>query len=170
MAGALCLGVALFGCDEGSESSDDGNVAAGTGDDDGDADTSGEPGDDDSADAAADSESGGESGGDGSDAVGFATDVAPILAASCSCHMSATPSAGLDLTEGAAYGALVEADTPAGLTLVVPGDASASYLVNKLEGTQADVGGAGGQMPPGGALPPDALATVIAWIDAGAAE
>ena len=58
----------------------------------------------------------------------------------------------------------------AGLTLVVPGDPDASYLLDKLNDTQldADVGGAGTVMPPGAMLGMGDLDAVSAWIADGA--
>lgn len=48
---------------------------------------------------------------------------------------------------------------------VQAGDANASYLIHKLEGTAA----VGGRMPQGGpALDPDTIAVIRAWIDGGA--
>ena len=70
-----------------------------------------------------------------------------------------------------AYAALVGVASVGapGLTRVVAGDASSSYLINKLRGTQLDVGGAGGQMPlSGGPLADADIAAIEAWINAGA--
>ena len=54
------------------------------------------------------------------------------------------------------------------LSIITPGDAGASYLIHKLEGTHADVGGAGVQMPPGVSLDPDDIDLLMQWIDEGA--
>lgn len=56
------------------------------------------------------------------------------------------------------------------LDLITAGDADASYLVHKLEGTHTDasVGGTGGVMPPTGPLDPSELALFRQWIDGGA--
>lgn len=84
-----------------------------------------------------------------------------------SCHGGG--SGGLHLNGTAAdHDALVDAPSTgkSGATLVVPGDADASYLVQKLEGA-ADI--VGDPMPAGAdALDPALIAEVRAWIDAGA--
>ena len=70
-----------------------------------------------------------------------------------------------------AYAALVNAPSSVpGLDQVEPGSSDMSYLYHKLAGTQLSVGGSGTQMPPGGMLSADDLATVKAWIDGGALE
>jgi hypothetical protein len=56
---------------------------------------------------------------------------------------------------------------------VEPGDHTISYLWHKVNGTQASVGGTGGQMPafcsPGvDCLTPAEIAGIASWIDAGA--
>lgn len=104
--------------------------------------------------------------------VGFASDVQPILTASCTdtaCHDSTGSAAHLDLTEGKAYGALVGAtafqcDRPR----VVPGELDESYLVSKLTGIDMC---SGTLMPKANmALSDEELQAVFAWICAGAAD
>ena len=57
-------------------------------------------------------------------------------------------------------------EVPANLR-VNPGDADASYIVHKLEGTAT----VGEQMPlDGDPLDPATIAAIRAWIDAGAAQ
>lgn len=57
------------------------------------------------------------------------------------------------------------------LPIVVPGDADGSYLLAKLEGRALDFpGGHNTPMPPVTLLPPDEIALVEAWIEAGAPE
>ena len=56
----------------------------------------------------------------------------------------------------------------AGLPLITPGDASASYLIDKIRGTHLTVGGAGVSMPPGKELSDADLAVLETWIDEGA--
>ncbi len=119
------------------------------------------------------------------DALHFTPDVWPILQANClRCHETADgemtpgpPSPKPGLVLGAddpafAYDALI--NKPAvfapGLIYVEPGSVATSYLFHKLAGTQASVGGVGGSMPPGGMLVADEMATIEAWIDAGALE
>lgn len=107
------------------------------------------------------------SGGDGS--CDFATKVQPIFTASCaSCHGGAAPQLGLDLGEGAAYAALVGVDSTSqpGTLRVAPGDPSASLLLLKVGPTPP----VGARMPLGGALSDAEIATLEAWVAAGAPE
>jgi hypothetical protein len=103
----------------------------------------------------------------------FARVQGEILTPSCafsSCHAGAGGSAGLDLTEGAAWAAIVEVparDAPDEV-LVVPGDPLASYLWKKCA---AEPGITGDPMPVGaaGGLDTARLALLTDWIEAGAA-
>ena len=86
-------------------------------------------------------------------------------------------SANLDLRPGASYAELVgvPANNPvanaAGKQLVMPGDAAASFLSQKLHGTIDTIGGEGARMPLiGGMLPADEIDLVDAWINGGAPE
>ena len=54
------------------------------------------------------------------------------------------------------------------LNRVEPGDTDNSYLWLKLMGTYGDVGGTGATMPKTGALTPEELDTIEAWILGGA--
>lgn len=93
--------------------------------------------------------------------------------ATSSCHASATSSGGLSLSDGDSFGELVgiESDGAAGVNRVTASDASASYIINKLEGTQATVGGGGSTMPRGGTpLTDEEIQTIRDWIDAGAED
>ena len=100
----------------------------------------------------------------------FADDVEPLIRGECSlCHRGDTADAELDLRDDP-YGALVGVTaTQSDLALVEPGDHLYSYLWHKLNGTQGIAGGSGTAMPLDGLLPPDDVALVAAWIDAGAA-
>ena len=94
-----------------------------------------------------------------------------ILLNSCafsSCHGD-QEAGGLALTSEGSYSALVQVPSQAipGETLVIPGDASGSYLVKKMEGA-ADI--AGDEMPPGSILSEDKLEAVRSWIDNGAQD
>ena len=85
-----------------------------------------------------------------------------------SCHGGGSPSAGLDLSSaGAAYGELVNRpSSQCSRTLVVPNDAAASYLVNKLTGAGMC---SGSRMPRNGTpLTTAELDVVRAWIHGGA--
>ncbi len=101
----------------------------------------------------------------------FAVDVQPIFTTSCAlggCHAGATAQLGLDLGEGVAYGALVGVDSASlpGTLRVAPGDPAASLLLLKV-GPNPPVGQ---RMPLGGALSAAQLATLEAWVTAGAPE
>ncbi len=95
-----------------------------------------------------------------------------ILTPDCAtsgCHAGTTSPLGLNLSAGQAYASLVRKDSSqvSGLMLVEPSNADASYLVQKLEGTQ----GGGAQMPMGKpALKTTDLALVREWIQAGALD
>jgi len=103
----------------------------------------------------------------------FATDVQPIFTANCAqafCHTGPTPTGGMDLSSGNSYAEIVNvaaAGLP-GQIRVIPGDASNSYLIRKLEGGPNI---AGTRMPQGAAPLPQATVNIIrAWIDQGAAN
>jgi mono/diheme cytochrome c family protein len=105
--------------------------------------------------------------------VSFVNDVQMVFDFNClSCHQTGAENAGLNLGFGEAYADLVGvASTQSPLLRVQPGMPSESYLMHKLEGTQQDVGGSGGQMPLGlGPLPEADLATIRTWIDECALE
>jgi hypothetical protein len=120
----------------------------------------------------------------GATTVSFATDIQPILADSCAtsgCHQASgmtpggRPSDGgpgnvkseLILDAGLAYEALVGVPSGcSGMNFVEPGDVSASYLMNKLTGSEMC---AGTKMPKGGAPLTQAQLDLIGnWICAGA--
>jgi mono/diheme cytochrome c family protein len=98
-------------------------------------------------------------------------DVQPIFNANCVvCHQGGAPPGGLSLEPAVAYKDLVNApSTEAPLKLVVPGAPGESYLLNKLRGTQLQVGGSGSRMPYGATPLPDSQINLIEqWITAGA--
>lgn len=108
----------------------------------------------------------------GAGTVSFATDVQPIFDASCvdaGCHTGARPKASLSLDGGKAFAELVGVKTDGcsgQRTLVVPGDPSSSYLMQKLLGTDLC---SGSQMPKAGqSLASPKLATISTWICQGA--
>ena len=91
-----------------------------------------------------------------------------VFDASCTgCHSGSSPSQGLNLSEGAAYGNTVNVpstEVPS-LNLIEPGDADNSYLMQKLEGTAQS----GVRMPYGGPYLSSTLQQLVRdWIDAGA--
>ncbi|RMG61909.1 MAG: hypothetical protein D6715_12790, partial [Calditrichaeota bacterium] len=84
------------------------------------------------------------------------------------CHLGSSAPFGLDLSAGKAYNNLV--NVPSGelpqLLRVAPGKPDSSYLVWKIEGR---AGIQGQRMPRGrDPLPPEAIALIRRWIDAGA--
>jgi hypothetical protein len=105
--------------------------------------------------------------------VSFAATVGPLLVAECTgpgCHSGAMPKAGLDLRAAAAYDDLVGiAASQCGDRLrVTPGDASNSYLMNKLRGVDLC---SGTQMPKAGqSLSEPDLAAIESWICNGAPD
>jgi hypothetical protein len=80
---------------------------------------------------------------------------------------------GQNLSAGQAWAAIVNVtsqESPA-LMRVRPFLPDSSYLVHKIQGTQGSVGGGGGQMPLGGSpLAAEQIATIRAWITAGALD
>lgn len=120
----------------------------------------------------------------GATTVSFASDIQPILTDSCAtsgCHQASgmtpggRPSDGgpgnvkseLILDAALAYEALVGVPSGcSGMNFVEPGDVSASYLMNKLTGSEMC---AGTKMPKGGAPLTQAQLDLIGnWICAGA--
>jgi hypothetical protein len=88
--------------------------------------------------------------------------------ATAGCHTGATPSAGLDLSDAdTSHAALVDVPSSQGTLLVVPTMPGNSYLVHKIEGTQA----AGQRMPLGRApLGQPEIEAIRLWITNGAAR
>jgi hypothetical protein len=81
--------------------------------------------------------------------ISFAHDIQPIFNQNCTiCHQGNQNSSGLNLQNGSAYKNLVNVKSnQSSLLRVLPGHPDQSYLINKLLGTQAEVGGSGRQMP-----------------------
>ena len=103
----------------------------------------------------------------------FALHVEPTFTANCAlggCHVAPTPAGGLDLRQAQAFGNLVNvvSSQVPHLSRVTPNDPDSSYLIIKLIGDAALVGGVADQMPPGGALRAGQIDTIRLWIDAGA--
>ncbi len=91
--------------------------------------------------------------------VSFSRDIEPLLRQHCVvCHGQALQQSGLrlDSRHGATQGG---SSGP----VIVPGDASASALIKRLEGLERLQG-----MPPAGPLAPDEIAAFREWIEAGA--
>ncbi len=102
--------------------------------------------------------------------------VQPILSTNCAlsgCHAGSTPVLGQDLSVGRTFSSVVEVpslEVPS-LRRVRPFLPDSSYLVHKIQGTQASVGGSGDRMPlSGGPLTEDEIAVIRAWIAGGALD
>jgi len=98
----------------------------------------------------------------------FSADIQTTFTSSCissGCH-GATGSAGLVLLQGQSYANLVNVDSSQDNTKkrVLPGDATNSYLVIKLEGRQSN----GARMPLGGSPNATFIQNVKNWIGKGA--
>ncbi len=102
-------------------------------------------------------------------------DVQPIFTANCAlsnCHAGTNPQQGMNLSAGQAFANVVGVPSnESALLRVQPGFPDSSYLVHKIQGTQATVGGTGQRMPLGrNPLSPAQIDTIRAWIAAGAAN
>lgn len=105
----------------------------------------------------------------------FADTIQPIFTDRCvSCHGPPTPARDQDLSEGNAYDNIVDvaSDELSTMDRIEPGDPDNSYMLHKLRGTQASVGGSGRRMPRDG--PPYLSAATVNliedWVLAGANE
>ena len=99
----------------------------------------------------------------------------PILSANCAlsgCHAGTSPQQGMNLSSGQTFSNTVNVPSnQSSLDRIEPGQPDQSYLVHKIQGTQATVGGSGGQMPLGGGpLSQSDIDKIRAWITAGAAN
>jgi hypothetical protein len=96
-----------------------------------------------------------------------------VLGPSCvfaTCHAGGpSPAGGLSLEREVAHANLVDVSSSVAddRILVVPGDPSASYMIEKLT---VAMPAAGESMPPDAALEPERIELVRAWIEAGAAD
>ena len=135
---------AADGAEDNAGDTGGGTAAADSGDTAPDEDDTGDATDGGSSSGAAEDSSGSDSGGEdegessgdsgGAAAVVFDTDVLPIIAENCGCHRSGSPSAGLQLTDAAAYDSLVDQPSGNGLAYVIPGDPNESYMAHKVQG------------------------------------
>ena len=102
--------------------------------------------------------------------VSFAQAVQPFFNSSCinnGCHGGVKPKEGLDLQDGKSHTGLVGVASKqcSQRLLVAPGDPAASYLVDKLTGSNLC---AGTIMPKAGGVPPAQVEAISNWICAGA--
>jgi len=100
----------------------------------------------------------------------FADHIWPIFDANCSCHKDDNGAGQLRMRVDDAYINLVEepAEQLPMMMLVQPGSPDKSYLWQKLNDTQQDVGGKGKRMPSSGLLEEADLDLIELWIVAGA--
>ena len=104
----------------------------------------------------------------------FDVDIQPILSSNCAfsgCHAGTSPAQGQNLSDGVAYANIVcvAANERPGMMRVRSFEPDSSYLVHKIQGTQGDVGGSGGQMPLGRTpLSQQQISLIRAWITQGA--
>ena len=102
--------------------------------------------------------------------------VQPILSGSCvsaACHDLTAPQEGMSLVSGQTFGSTVDraAQQLASMRRVRPFRPDSSYLVHKIQGTQATVGGTGVRMPEGctiNCLPNATIDRIRNWILQGA--
>jgi hypothetical protein len=118
-----------------------------------------------------------DDGNNGGSGVSFAEDIQPIFTNSCAfaggCHAGASPALGMNLSAGQAYANIVDvASTQVpGLDRIEPGDPDNSYLIHKVQGTQASVGGSGQRMPRGGTpLSQETIDRIRLWVTQGAQD
>ncbi len=105
---------------------------------------------------------------------GFSSEVQPIFTAQCAlsgCHAGPSPGGDMNLEQGQAYGNIVNVVSSSVPTLkrVLPGFPDSSFLVHKIQGTQASVGGSGQRMPlTNCCLSQDQIDLIRSWITVGA--
>ncbi len=110
--------------------------------------------------------------------VSFATHVQPIFTNNCVfCHGPPAPTEGQDLSSHAAIDSTainLLANQTMGTTMldrIEPFDSAASYLIHKIDGTQAAAGGGLAQMPWGGPPLSQSERDIIRhWVDQGALD
>ncbi|MHC4235926.1 MAG: hypothetical protein ACYSUQ_12485 [Planctomycetota bacterium] len=108
--------------------------------------------------------------------VSFVNEVQPIFSNSCAfsgCHGGASPAMGMNLTAGQAYANIVDVASVQlpSMDRIEPGMPDLSYLIHKIQGTQASVGGSGLQMPRGGTpLPQATIDLMRLWVTQGARD
>lgn len=107
--------------------------------------------------------------------VSFNADLQPIIDKRCVfCHVTGAESGGLNLGRSLARRNLVSVpSTESSLMRVEPGNPDKSYIIHKLKGTQATVGGIGGRMPLSDApisLSESEIQLFVQWIHEGALD
>ena len=105
----------------------------------------------------------------GTEAPSFSRQVQPIFDANCvACHQTGAAQQGLVLESSASYAIVGKRSSEAPMGLVVPGAPDASYLLQKVKGTQLKANGRGDRMPLGGMLEEGDVETIRRWILGGA--
>jgi hypothetical protein len=103
--------------------------------------------------------------------VSFSAAVQPILTASCAtngCHRGMMPQAGMDLSAGKSYQAMVDVTAEQcndGRKRVLPGQPSESYIMDKIQNVDLCFGT---KMPKLSSLPAPDVEIISSWICAGA--
>ncbi len=103
----------------------------------------------------------------------FSGSVQPIFNQRCAlsrCHTGTSPAGELNLEQGQAHGNIVNVtgSVPT-IKLIRPGLPDSSFLVHKIQGTQASVGGSGNRMPLlNCCLSQNQIDAIRAWIRVGA--
>lgn len=108
--------------------------------------------------------------------VSFSQDIQPVFTGGCAfsgCHGTSPnpPEKPMMLSQGQAYDNIVgvSAGELPSMNRIEPGQPDNSYLVHKIQGTQADVGGSGDRMPLGTApLPQTTIDLIRRWVQEGA--
>jgi hypothetical protein len=109
-----------------------------------------------------------DDGGGTPDGVSFVEIRERVLQPSCSfmaCHSGASPAGMLGLADDDAHAQLMATSPLTMRARVVPGDADASYVMEKLTETAPEQGE---QMPPTAPIDDDRIELVRAWIEGGA--
>jgi hypothetical protein len=103
--------------------------------------------------------------------VSYQAEIQVMFVSNCIvCHSGSSAPQGLSLEGGVSWGNLVNVKSvESPLMRVAPKDPAKSYLMHKLAGTQAQVGGSGEQMPLGKTpLPAAPIEVLTTWISQGA--
>lgn len=116
---------------------------------------------------------GNNGGGNGGGTPTLSATIQPILTMNCAlsgCHAGSQPAQGMNLSTGQTFSNTVNVGSNQlpSMDRIEPGQPDLSYLVHKIQGTQAGVGGSGNRMPLGGQLTQSQIDLIRAWIAAGA--
>ena len=109
----------------------------------------------------------------GGPSASFSGEIQPIFTQRCAlsrCHVGVSPAGDMNLEQGQAYGNIVDViSSVPSLKRVLPGFPDSSFLVHKIQGTQASVGGSGLRMPlTNCCLSQDQIDLIRSWITMGA--